>query len=188
MCEYTFTSLYPCILKDLVQKHLKNADASLARETDHYVGVRCFISSCRQVFSFFFPVFTQFLLPFYKISTFCRNLGLLNCLQVHSATLIEASCLAGYIIHYNFVLDFYQLFYVGQYFSSAAFYVLGEGLIKKNPCVWITENCFVWFVVVFFSMMVKNCRFFYFVISVALNASVYWCLGSQYKNFWHLHR
>lgn len=53
MCEYTFTSLYLCILKHFAQKHLKNADASLTRENDHCAGVRCFISSYRQVFSIF---------------------------------------------------------------------------------------------------------------------------------------
>lgn len=99
------------------------------------------------------------------MSTFCRKLGLLNCLQVHSAALIKTSCLAGYTVHYNLVLDFYQLFYVGQVFSSAVFYVSGKGLILKKLCVLITKNCFVW---ICFLMMVKNCRFLYFVISVAL--------------------
>jgi len=142
MCEYTFTSLYPYILKYFVQRHLEYADASLTRENDYYLGV--FYILLQASILYFFIFFPQFLLPLCKMSSFCRNIGLLNHLKVYSAIFIEASCLAGYTIHYNFVLDFYQLFYVGQYFSSAAFYVLGEGLTKKYLCVLITENCFVW--------------------------------------------
>lgn len=142
------------LLEHFVQKHLKNADASLTNKTDHCIGVRCFIFSYRQAFSVF-SVFPQFLLPLFKMSTFCSKFGLLNCLQVPSAAPTKASCLAGYSLHYNSVLHFYQLFYVGQRFSSAAFYVLGEELIFKKLLVLITEHCFVW---VCFFMMVKNCR------------------------------
>lgn len=65
LCEYVFTSLYPCILKfvHIFHKHLKNADVSLSRETDHCVGVTCFMFFCRQVFyisSFFFLSFFSF--------------------------------------------------------------------------------------------------------------------------------
>lgn len=83
---------------------------------------------------------------------------------MQSAVLIKTNCLAGYTIQYNFLLDFYQLFYVGKFFPSAASCVLVEGLIKKKLYI-ITGNCFVSFC---FFMMLKNCRFLCFVISVVL--------------------
>lgn len=115
-------------------------------------------------YSIYLHFFPQFLHPLYKMSTFCRNLGLLNCLQVQSAVLIKTSCLAGYTIQYNFCWIFTSCFMLASFFPSAAFCVLVEGLIKKKLCI-ISGSCFVSFC---FFMMLKNCRFLCFVISVAL--------------------
>lgn len=105
------------VLEHFVQKHLKNADASLTKETDHCIGVRCFIFSYRQVFSVF-PVFPQFLLPLFKMSTFCSNFGLLNCLRVSLLLLVRPVVWQGI----PSIITLYWIF--TNYFMLASFFPL----------------------------------------------------------------
>lgn len=105
------------VLEHFVQKRLKNADASLTKETDHCIGVRCFIFSYRQVFSVF-PVFPQFLLPLFKMSTFCSNFGLLNCLRVNLLLLARPVVWQGT----PSIITLYWIF--TNYFMLASFFPL----------------------------------------------------------------